>query len=187
MGQFLNLESFDNCNGVMPENHPEYLRGYADGLAAGQAKATETEGAHLRSINDILEDARFTHSEARHAVLADLNALLDATLHQFLPALATAALVETLQLHMQNAAKNGSSEQVSLSVPPELFSLCETIVSNSGATNFAIRPDPLIGEKAVWFSSNDQDLCIDFENALSAVQNAFQCLQSPTQGIAKND
>lgn len=187
MGQILNLESFDNSNSVTPESHPEYMRGYLDGHAAGETTAAEAESGQLRSINDILEGARFTYSEARQAVLADLDAIFDATLTQFLPALATVALAETLHQHILKAAENGTSEQINLSVPPALLSICETIVSNSGVANFVIKPDPQIGDKAIWFNSEKQDLCVDFENALSAVQNAIQYLQTPLQGIARND
>lgn len=187
MGQFLNLESFDDSNSVTPENHPEYLRGYADGKAAGETAATKAKDNQLQAVNHILDDARFTYAEARQAILTDLNAVLDATLTKFLPTLATAGLAEALHQHLNKSIENGASEKIYLSVPPALLSLCESIISNSGVPNFVIKPDPQIGDRAIWFTSETQDICIDFEHALLAVQNAFQCLQSPTQGLTKND
>lgn len=187
MGQFLNLESFDNSDSVRPENHPEYLRGFANGHAAGEAAATEAEGIQLRAVNDILDNARFTYAEARQAVLTDLKTVFDITLNQFLPDLATAGLAENLRQHLSRAIENGTPEKIILSVPPDFLSLCESIASNSGATNLVIKSDSQIGDHAVWFNSEQHDVCIDFEHALTAVRNALQCLQSPTHGIAKND
>ena len=177
MGQLLHLESFDNGGSGPSESHPEFLRGFDEGKSAGLSEAAEKGAYQLTILQSTLDDARFTYAEARQAVLADLNAIIEAALSQLLPAAATVGLAETLRQDLQNSLINSTPAAMVLSVPPALAELCEQIVADTGAGHVSIRSDPLIGEHAIWFDSDVQQSCVDFEPALTAVRSALQCLQ----------
>ncbi|MFT5064979.1 MAG: flagellar biosynthesis/type III secretory pathway protein FliH [Yoonia sp.] len=186
MGQLLHLESFDNKLSEKTEDHPEFLRGFADGKSAGLGEATDNETDQLRALQGTLEDARFTYAEARQAVLADLNAVIEATISQFLPTLSAAGLVDALREDLKKSFEKKSPVMISLSVPPALAQLCEQIVADSGAGHVSVQPDPLIGEHAIWFKSDIEENCVDFEQALAAVRSALQCLQPQPKRNSEN-
>lgn len=186
MGQLLHLESFDNGGSGPSESHPEFLRGFEDGKSAGLSEAAEKGADQLTMLQSTLEDAQFTYAEARQAVLADLNAIIEATISQLLPTVATVGLAETLRQDLQNSLKNSTPAAMVLSVPPALAELCEQIVADTGAGHVSVRSDPLIGEHAIWFDSDIQQSCVDFEQALTAARSALQCLHPHPIRISEN-
>jgi flagellar biosynthesis/type III secretory pathway protein FliH len=182
MGQLLHLESFDSSAQAVISEHPEYTRGRADGHTAGMADAAAQQDGHIQDVTSLLTQAQFSYAEARQAVLADLSSVIDATMSQLLPQIATLGLVARLRDELLISYSENTAIKTVLHVPPRLQKICEDTIAQTCAGQVTVKSDPQLGDHALWFERNNGDTYVDFENLLNAVRSALSCLNQTNQG-----
>lgn len=174
MATALTLESFDHDAGDAPQSHPEYARGFDEGIKAEQARAQDAHTKLSASLVNSITDAHFTFVEARQAILAELTPLLNAITKHILPATQTIALTSTICEILEQASESQLSTRPTIAVHPEQFDAVTTALETVLSSKIKILSDSSLSSHAAWLTVNGHDSMIDFENTLTAVQTALR-------------
>ncbi len=183
MGQFLRLESFDSGADIAATEHPEFLRGKAVGLAEGAVSANAAQAELLNSIHSELNDARFTYSEARQSVIADLDAVISAALKQLIPALAQHGLITTIMNELAIAIDQNSDAIATVTVHESLVDPLSDIVAEAFAKKVLVKAGKYDGPMVAWVNHGQTHKCVNFENSVVAIDAALGCLRDAPERI----
>jgi len=181
MSLTLTLESFDDESVAAQKSHPEFTRGFEEGIAAGRQEAELAQGNLSAALVGAIADTGFTFAEARQSVLADLEPLLTAITTQILPATQTIGLATTICEILQSAAKAELPTQPVITVHPENVDAMLAALGDVPARGVKILTDPTLTTHAAWLSMNGHSSAIDFENTFAAVRTALRAYSDPLE------
>ena len=164
MSLTLTLESFDDELVAAQKSHPEFTRGFDEGIAAGRQEAELAQANLSAALVSAITDSGFTFAEARQSVLADLEPLLTAI---------------TICEILQSAAKAELPTQPTITVHPENVDAILAALGDAPARGAKILTDPTLTTHAAWLNVNGHSSAIDFENTFAAVRTALRAYSDP--------
>lgn len=174
MSKLFHLECFDNAASENPRHHPEFSRGYDEGLEAGRAQLGLDQKALNSEIVSAFSDAIFTYTEARQAVLSELEPILQAIPRCLVPALTEAGLATTLIELVSNAVTSAASSKPTVRLHPEMHDVLTQSEFGLDFGLFKLIADPNVPKTAAWIKAEKLDKSVDFENVSAAISVALK-------------
>lgn len=174
MAKIFHLECFDDAGFQVPRHHPEFSRGYDEGLLAGRTQLALDQKALSAEIVSAFSDAIFTYAEARQAVLLELEPILQAIPKCLVPALIEAGLATTLIDLVDNAASSAASSRPTVRLHPEMHEVLMQSTFGLDFGLFKLIADPNVPKTAAWIKAEKSDTSIDFEDVSAAISVALE-------------
>jgi flagellar assembly protein FliH len=186
MGRTWQLEDFDApspppvaATAPNPELiESERLEAFERGYRAGWDDAT---AAHETDQNRItaefahnLQTMSFTYFEARGAVMAEMETLLDGLVSTILPATLQAALGATILARMDNAMRAAAAVPVEIVVAPGNRDRMERLLEGRVAPPVVLRDEPSLGDGQAFLRFGEAEEQIDLERVLGDIRTAIE-------------
>lgn len=168
------LECFDEKTGEKPRHHPEFSRGYIEGVEAGRAEFSSEQLAMSGEIVTAFSDAIFTYAEARQALLSELEPILRAIPKRILPSLVEAGLATKIEDILTTVVSNAASLKPTVLVHPAMYKVLSQAEVGLDLELFNLAEDPNVPEFAAWLRAADIDIAIDFENIVAAISAVLE-------------
>jgi flagellar biosynthesis/type III secretory pathway protein FliH len=158
------------------------LQGFDDALAQARDEAATRASAAAVEISRCLQDAAFTHFEARRAILNALQPVLDRMVATVLPAMASQALADIVAAHVMALAAEQAGEAVCVACAPDRLDAVAEVLAQQRALPVQVRTvaDPALGPHEVRFKSVAGEAALDLDAAIASIAEgvtAFYQLQ----------
>lgn len=180
MTDMLTLECFDKAEFSNSHQHPEYLRGYLEGLEAGKDQFSVEQSALNGEIVAVFSDAIFSYAEARQAVLSELEPILRAIPRNIIPTLVIAGVTTTIEDILTAAVAATASQKPTVLVNPEMFAILARSDFGPERDLFELAENTNVPQFAAWLKTPNGDTAIDFENVTTAISVALENYTNPT-------
>ena len=182
----LKLESFSHDTeirkGIAKFESFDSLRqqSFKEGVKSGADAATSAfEAEKLRTLSPILEalnDLSFAQSEARHALMASLQPMIDTLVASVLPECAAQGLAAEISGVVARACEKSPHSQIIIHVAPDAVSAIQAMLAPAKA-DFTVEPDASLDAlhvKIGWHGGYDEiNLDAALKNVRAAVHNFF--------------
>lgn len=160
------------ANMIRTEREAGFAEGYD--LARQELEAQNSETA--ARIARHLQDASFTHYEARKTILNSLHPLIEAMVEKVLPEIASAALSDIVAAQITSVASLATDAPIRLNCAPDTVSLLQSTVQtlSTTANKFQITPDRDLSRFEVTISSASSEKHLDLDHAVQGICDAVQ-------------
>lgn len=171
------LEAFDDADQSVTE-HPEFTRGFAAGLAHAAEREASQAAQAAETLARLIEDATFGYTEARQAVLKDLNALVSALLDTLVPTVVDRTLLTYVANAVSQYAEATVETAPEFQMHPNTRARIESEVHQVIGTQVNLRCDDRLAKDSIHISTNDGSNIIDLSDAIDAVHAAFSMVMT---------
>lgn len=172
----ITLESFAGDDAPKPEESPEYLRGFADGLAKAAQSADAERQQNLSEIATALADMTFGFVEARSYLLDRIRPLMaqisGLVLPQAVEATFAAHLTDTLSDYFDEVLH----DPVRISIAPDLLDDIQPTLT-SQHSEFQLSGDPNLTSGQAILQRGDTHIMIDLPALIAALRVALDGIE----------
>ena len=183
----LNLESFDDeqsGKGAPNVRPATYEDGYAEGHKAALVEQSELQVQLKESLVQSLNDSVFGYQEAQAHFISGMTRYLETVLNTLLPATLNSALHSKLKAILMEGVERDAQRPVMLRVSADQVEPVSHIISDLGMTHVSLSAHDDLSEHAAFVVSDDVELSLDFDAALSAIREHSEILLQTSKEVS---
>lgn len=174
-GPPLVLEEFDRPHREAREAgpSPDYLRGFEDGVKAGQHAAENDRTQAISHLVASIQDLGFSYESARQQLLGSLRPLFSQLVDKVVPAIATEGLSARIYHHIDQAFLDGSELPVVISVSSEQLETVESATAELATPDLTLVADPQLVSGQARIGLGQSETLIDIPGLVDGLRAAF--------------
>lgn len=180
------LESFENYEVGPAKPDPEYLRGYAAGLAEANANVDVAKARAISDVSTAINDISFGFAEARQHLLEALTPIL----HEIVGVVVPTILKESFGAHLFDEFTNKTSQALDgpivIEVAQDVADELNQAVLAGTESQFEIHSNPSLDEGTALIKTKQTEVLLDLNSISHQLHDALLGLstleRSPAYG-----